>query len=377
MSIPIIDLFAGAGGLGLGAINAGGDLRLSVEIDKLACESMESNSKYHIGKVLCEDVATLNGKKLREQANLNKNEPFIMVGGPPCQPFSKASYWTDPGNDSKYRRARSLGIEMAKPQAIIEAKPDERRSLIQEYFRLIEESNPEGFLFENVPSILHPRNKQTFFDFKDAVESIGFKTRLCKVNGLDFGLAQKRQRIILLGLKGEVPPEPLKTHSDSLSDLSNGLKPYLKAGDVLSPFQTDEYFEPEEVVEGKWARHLREIPPGMNYKALTEWAGHPNPTFVAETRFWNFLLKLHPEEVSWTIAANPGPWTGPFHWDSRRLRTVELAVLQGFPPNYVFAGKRRDRVKQIGNALPSNIASGCLQPLINKIESKNSSLIAI
>lgn len=377
MSIPVIDLFSGAGGLGLGATKAGGDLRLSVEIDRLACDTMEANPAFHKGKVLCEDVCNLSGDDLRKAAGLSKNEPLILVGGPPCQPFSKASYWTDPGHDSKYRQARSKGISLEKPSVITEAKPDQRRDLLQEYFRLIGESNADGFLFENVPSIMHPRNKRTFEEFKIAVESIGFKTLLVKVNGLDFGIAQKRQRIILLGLRGQIPREPIKSHSEQLEDLASGLKRYVTVGDALKPFQGDEYAEPEEVISGRWANHLKEIPPGMNYKALTEWAGHPNPTFVAETRFWNFLLKLHPDQVSWTIAANPGPWTGPFHWNNRRLRIVELGALQGFPADYKFIGKRRDKVKQIGNALPSNIANGCLKPLIEDVIEITKSRIAI
>lgn len=365
MSIPIIDLFAGAGGLGLGAMYAGGDLRLSVEIDKLACETMKANSMIHSGEVNCADVSNLSGDELREMANLSPKDPFIMVGGPPCQPFSKASYWTDKGDESKYRRARSQGIKINKPLSITEAKPDERRDLVFEYYRLIKEAKPEGFLFENVPSIMHPRNVQTFNNFKLKVEELGYKTLFLKVNGLDYGLAQKRERIILLGLKSEQPLNPIKSHSDNLTDIANGMKSFVMPGDVLKPFKSKKYFEQEEVITGKWAEHLKEIPPGMNYKALTEWYGHPNPTFVAETRFWNFLLKLHPDKPSWTIAANPGPWTGPFHWDSRRLRTVELAVLQGFPSEYIFKGKRRDRVKQIGNALPSHIASACLKPMLS------------
>jgi DNA (cytosine-5)-methyltransferase 1 len=72
-------------------------------------------------------------------------------------------------------------------------------------------------------------------------------------------------------------------------------------------------------------------------------------------------LKLSPELPAWTVPASPGPWTGPFHWESRRLRTPELAALQGFPPGYVFAGSRRERVRQIGNAAPPPLA----QPMIS------------
>lgn len=365
MDTPIIDLFSGAGGLGLGAQKAGGDLCLSVEIDKMACETMALNHQIHKGKILCEDVCNLTGGLIKEIAGIKQKDPFLIVGGPPCQPFSKASYWTDPGNDARYRRARMNGLIIERPEVIRNAKKDERRSLIFEFFRLIRESQPEGILFENVPSILHPRNIETFTTFRNAIEGIGYKTLLVKVNGQDYGIAQKRQRIILLGFKSEMPQLPIRTHSENALEIRKGLLPYVTAGQALKKFDIKKYFEKEEVVTGKWADHLFEIPPGMNYKALTEWAGHKKPAFVAETRFWNFLLKLDPKLPSWTIAANPGPWTGPFHWKNRRLRTVELAVLQGFPDDYIFAGSRRDRVKQIGNALPSHIAAACLKPLIS------------
>jgi DNA (cytosine-5)-methyltransferase 1 len=138
-------------------------------------------------------------------------------------------------------------------------------------------------------------------------------------------------------------PEP--THAFDVAKFPNRERA-VNAGPTLAPYAGPDYFEPEEVITGRWAEHLRTVPPGWNYKAHTAWGGHPNPTFVTETRFWNFLLKLDPQLPSWTIPANPGPWTGPFHWDTRRLRIPEL------PSNYVFEGSRRERVRQIGNAAP-------------------------
>jgi DNA (cytosine-5)-methyltransferase 1 len=158
----------------------------------------------------------------------------------------------------------------------------------------------------------------------------------------------------VLAAKSSYPLTPIPTHSDQLNNGQYEIDKhcYVTSGEVLEDFSGEEFYEPEEVVAGKWEKELKEVPPGMNYKALSAWAGHPNPIFVAETRFWNFLLKLSPAKPSWTIAATPGPWTGPFHWSGRRLRTTEMAALQSFPKNYTFAGSRRERVRQIGNAAP-------------------------
>jgi len=161
--------------------------------------------------------------------------------------------------------------------------------------------------------------------------------------------------VFVLGAKRRLPYAPTPSHAiREGGDLL--LKPTVTAEEALEGLDGEQFFEPEEVVNGRWAKHLREVPPGWNYKAHTAWAGHPDPTFVTETRFWNFLLKLAPDRPSWTLAASPGPWTGPFHWDSRRLRTVEMAALQGFPRGYEIAGSRRERVKQMGNAVPPPLA---------------------
>jgi DNA (cytosine-5)-methyltransferase 1 len=236
--------------------------------------------------------------------------------------------------------------------------------LLWEFWRLIIESKANAFLFENVPSILHPRNLTTFQEFCAIAGASGFKTNFLKANATEYGVAQRRERVFLIGVKGQTPRIPRPTHGGGPQQLTFRLPP-VSAGEVLKPFRGAEYFEPEEVVFGRWAEHLKQIPPGMNYKALTAWAGHSSPSFVAETRFWSFLLKLHPALPSWTIAAAPGPWTGPFHWENRRLRTPELAALQGFPQEYFFEGTRRDRVRQIGNALPPPLAAKMFRPILD------------
>jgi DNA (cytosine-5)-methyltransferase 1 len=368
ISVPVIGLFSGAGGLDIGATWAGADVRLSVDNDPVACETLRLNSTNEAGQVLQADVATLSGRDLRRLAGLNRTDPCIVVGGPPCQPFSKASYWTDPGDDSRYRRARARGEAAPKPLPITEARPDGRRTLVQEFWRLVVDARADGFFFENVPSITHPRSRRILDDLLESAESAGYGVRLLRVNAAEYGVAQSRHRVVLLGLRGGVPKHAPPMHS-ATTDVSLARRlPAVTAGSVLRPFQGDRFAEPEEVVAGRWAKELRAIPPGWNYKYLTAWAGHKKPSFEAETRFWHFLLKLHPDRPSWTVPANPGPWVGPFHWDSRRLRTVELAALQSFPEKYIFAGTRRDRVRQIGNAVPPLMARSLMEPLVEALQ---------
>lgn len=364
--INVIDLFAGAGGLSVGAHLAGGHVRASVELNSLACATLRANDGYH-GEIVERDICNLTGEDLRKIAGLKVKDPLIIVGGPPCQAFSKAAYWTESGADAAYRRARANGIEAERPAAPTEVKDDIRRDLVMEYWRVVIESNADGFMFENVPSIKHPRNRPIYDGLVEKAVEAGFEVTELTARAAAYGVPQTRERVVVLGSKKRKPVIPQETHSIS----ENGdllLPPAITAGEALEGFNLKEYFEPEEVITGRWAEHLLEIPPGWNYKALTQWAGHKTPTFVTETRFWNFLLKLSPDRPSWTIAASPGPWTGPFHWNNRRLRTPEFAALQGFPRGYEFIGSRRERIRQLGNAVPVPLAEVMIRSLLESLE---------
>lgn len=359
----VIDLFAGAGGLSVGAHMSGASVRASFEIDSHSVATLNANPRYH-GAVFKADVSALSGERMRSLAGLCPRDPLIVIGGPPCQPFSKAAYWTEKGDDAAYRRARAQGLQAIKPAAPTEIKEDARRGLVGDYLRLIVEADADGFVFENVPSIKHPRNKPLYDWFVQSARVAGYEVTEFVARSVAFGVAQTRERVTVLGAKKRAPLAPSETHS---ATGEQGFRPAVTAGEALEGFDHPDFFEPEEVISGRWAQHLTEVPPGGNYKALTEWAGHPNPTFVAETRFWNFLLKLSPDRPSWTIAASPGPWTGPFHWSNRRLRTPELAALQGFPRGYDIRGPRRERVRQMGNAVPVPMARALVHSVMEAV----------
>jgi DNA (cytosine-5)-methyltransferase 1 len=353
--VPVIDLFAGAGGFGVAAESAGASVRLSVELDPVACITLKANAKDG-HRVHEADVTECTGRGLRRRAGLMMADPLIVVGGAPCQPFSKAAYWVEEGADAAWRRDRARGIVRMKPAAPESARPDTRRSLVEHFARLVIESKADGFVFENVAAIQHPRNRPMLDGLVRDTAAAGYQTTVVKALASDFGVAQHRERVFVLGSRTCPPEAPRPTHDGRGRGLPE-LAPAATAGEACAPFGGPEFFEPEEVVRGRWAEHLEAIPPGWNYKFHTAWAGHPRPAFVAEERFWNFLLVLDPDRPSWTIPAHPGPWVGPFHWTHRRLRTPELAALQGFPRDYEFAGTRRERVRQLGNAVPPPLAA--------------------
>ncbi len=99
----------------------------------------------------------------------------------------------------------------------------------------------------------------------------------------------------------------------------------------------------------------RAFPEGQNYLWHTD-RGGGEPLFGWRRRYWSFLLKLAKDRPSWTIQAQPGPATGPFHWESRLLTIRELCRLQTFPDDVTIVGNRQSAVRQIGNAVPSLLA---------------------
>lgn len=341
--IKAISLFSGAGGLDIGSFMANVPVVFSIDIEKDATETLKLNNKFKDTQIINGDLFKYSSEKIKESLGEDYNEQFILIGGAPCQPFSKNGYWVT----NKVRK----GID------------DPRAQLVNEFLRVLVDLQPNGFVFENVESLLHPSNKVIVDSFLDIVEKEGYTPKIIKANALDYGVSQKRKRLFIIGTKGTFKSdEPTKTHFPAEIAEKQGLKAYVNVGEVISEYNKEEYFEKEELTDGgTYHEDLKEVPPGMNYKALTAWAGYPNPKFVADKRFWNFLLKLHPDKPSWTITAQPGPWVGPFHWDSRRLRVPEIAAIQTFPKDYKFYGSRRSIQKQIGNAVPPLMAKAMIE----------------
>lgn len=341
--VVAISLFSGAGGLDVASFMADVPVVLSTDFDEDCIETLRLNPQYEKTEVLLGDLHEMSSEVFIERLRQFPTSKSIVIGGAPCQPFSKAGYWVS----NQKRR----GIN------------DPRARLIDEYLRVVVDAQPDGFVFENVESLLHPTNRVIVDQFLDIARENGYKCKVVRANALDYGVAQKRKRIFILGTKGNFKrEEPQKTHCPPDQARTTGLLPYVNAGEVIAGFEGEEYFEPEEVTEGgTYYEDLCEVPEGMNYKALTAWYGYENPKFVADKRFWSFLLKLSPDKPSWTITAQPGPWVGPFHWDNRRLRVPEIAAIQAFPKGYKFYGSRRSIQRQIGNAVPSLMGKAMIE----------------
>ncbi len=328
-----ISLFSGAGGLDVGATQAGVEVIACIENDADCVKTLKLNRSSKTTNIIHSDVRDV------DFSVLDISRPCIVIGGPPCQPFSKNGYWIKNVN------------------RLIESDP---RNLLGQFIRAISELRPTGFLFENVESILHPTNRSTFEIFLSALESQDYSCTTYRANAADFGVPQKRKRVFVFGTagrRGDIPA-PVPTHGDHhTSNLFSDLQPHSGVRTHIEKYDSPRYSEPEEdASSGTYFFELTNIPPGKNYMALSHLTNYSGRQFRDGSRFWNFLNKLHPDHPSITIAAQPGPWVGPFHWNNRRLRVPEASAIQTFPDGYRFHGNRRSIQRQIGNAVPCLLA---------------------
>lgn len=343
-----ISMFSGAGGLDIGTQLAGIKVISSLDFFADSVQTISQNKYFSHSEHLMRDIKTVKATDYSTVLKKNNPEKLIVIGGPPCQPFSKAGYWvTNKKRDSN----------------------NDPRNMITPYFRVIEELKPDGFVLENVESILHPSNTEAIDSIYDNMARLGYNCSLIKTNAADYGIPQKRKRVFFLASKKPIRATLIQTHGSEKERRENpALLPYERVIDWIAEYDKDELCEYRNVpVEGKYAHELSCVPMGKNYIALTARDGYPNPVFVAGKRYWTSLLKLHPYEPSWTIIASPGHWEGPFHWKNRRLNIKELAAIQTFPEDYNFYGSYYSIHKQIGNAVPPLLAKLVLEELIKWI----------
>ena len=334
---PAISLFTGAGGLDLGVEQAGYVVRAAIEYDAEACGSLRANFPHTA--VLEGDIRRVATQDLLAAAGLRPGEAELLVGGPPCTPFSKSGYWIE-------QKRRGL---------------DPEASLLEHYVRILDEARPRAFLLENVFALAYSNHNRVWLEFLlESFERLGYAITQDVLLAADYGVPQRRQRLIIVGSLDGPPALPVATHTGPHERRvweREGRKMHVTAEEAIGDLvDRDDLAEPEEVVAGKYGHLLPEIPPGDNYLHYTAKRGHPEPLFEWRKRYWSFLLKLDPNQPAPTIQAQPGPYVGPFHWQNRRLRICEIKRLQTFPDDYVLCGNRRAAQRQVGNAVPALLA---------------------
>lgn len=354
--LSVISLYSGAGGLDCGFEAAGFETRVAVEHDSDAAATLRANRPNW--RVINADIHSeaATSTRILDEAGLKVGDGDLLIGGPPCQPFSKSGFWV-----------RGDARRLADPRA----------STLAEYLRVLRDTQPRAFLLENVPGFAFSRKDEGLVLLERTIESINseidtnYSFNVALLRAVEHGVPQDRQRVFVVGFRdGREFQFPTPTHaapgarseeggeSPLQSEVGpteppEGLELFRTTWDAIGDLEGDN--DPALTVGGKWADLLPTIPEGRNYLYHTNRGGGV-PLFGWRRRYWSFLLKLSKSLPSWTLTADPGSAIGPFHWKSRRLSVAEMLRLQTFPAGYQIVGAYRSAVRQLGNAVPSALA---------------------
>lgn len=316
-----IELFAGAGGLALGVEKAGFKTLGLIEFDKFACETLKRNRpKWN---VICDDIANISALDLEEYFHIEKGKLDLLSGGAPCQAFSYAG--------------KRLGLE------------DARGTLFYHYAVFLEKLQPKMFLFENVRGLLSHDKGKTYQTMLDIFERAGYIIQKEVLNAWDYGVAQKRERLITIGIRKDLVdkvhykfPKPHK------------YKPVLK--DVLQNVP-----ESMGVPYGEKKRKIFELVPAGGYWRDID----PEIAKDYMKSCWNMeggrtgiLRRLSMDEPSLTVLTSPSQkQTERCHpLEARPFTVRENARCQSFPDDWEFCGNVMAQYRQVGNAVPVNLA---------------------
>lgn len=328
-----VSIFSGAGGLDIGLQRAGWDCLYATDFDKHAVETLKLNAaagRFHGGLIQQADIRDLTGAQMLSNMGKSRGDIALLAGGPPCQSWSSAGH--------------QLGFN------------DPRGRLFEDYLRVAKQLDVRWLLFENVRGLITARGSDglpgsALAAIRQALFSAGWQTRVELFNAADFGVPQRRVRVILIGYRlGDEPPVPAASRRENGETDETSWISMAEALAALAPLEADEIIRPS----GKLALELEAIPPGSGVKSpgkreTTRPGGHwgyKQGAFVADLR-----------RPARTVTANAQQdWIrDPIH-GLRRLAPRECAALQTFPTDWVFAGKRTDQYRQIGNAVPPLLA---------------------
>lgn len=310
--VTAIELFAGAGGLALGLELAGIKTLEYVEFDKACCETLKANRPEW--NVVCDDIHNVDFTEYRDKVD-------IVTGGFPCQAFSYAG--------------KKLGFE------------DTRGTLFHEFARCVKEVNPKIFWAENVRGLVSHDKGRTLKTIIEVLEALGYTVEYKVLNAAFYGVGQKRERIVIIGIRNDLdlkfvfpkPDEKMTTLRQALKDCPKSIG--------------EEYSEKKRKV-------LELVPPGGCWVDLPEEVAK---TYMGKSYYSGGGRRGMARRISWdepslTLTCSPSQkQTERCHPEETRPFTVrEYARIQSFPDDWKFCGGMADQYKQIGNAVPVELA---------------------
>lgn len=341
---PLIaaDLFAGAGGFSLGAIEAGFEIRAAVEQYGHAVATykrMIRNKTDRSIEIFDEDILALNPHEVMDEAGLVEGQCDLLLGGPPCQGFSS-------------HRLGKAGVD------------DPRNALLLRYFAFVRAIQPRMFLLENVPGMLHDKHADYLREFLSAAEKHGYTLLGPTIlNARDYGVPQNRRRVFIVGydasrvaFDAEWPPS--RSHGDPEKlDLYGTLEPWRTSSDA---------FADEPLPDDENDNH-------MNHNAELTAVFESTPINGGSREQSNRVLKCHethgghkdvygridpdrPSPTMTTACINPSKGRFVHPTEPHGITARQAARLQTFPDDFVFEGGLMAAGMQIGNAVPVRLA---------------------
>lgn len=365
--LTVVSLFSGAGGLDIGLEQAGFKTVVCVENDINCRATLRHNRpewslfdnpmKIEEGRMTERepgDIRDIEVDELLNFAGIKRGKVALVVGGAPCQPFSN----------------------IGKKQG----EHDEKNGdLFLEFVRMVKGIQPEGFIFENVAGITQSKHSNILQYMFEQFKGSGYGLSYSLLNAANYGVPQRRERFILIGLKNcKNPAFPLPTHAKDdkawelfVSELTP--KPKLRVEKWVTVAQAfnklpSSYMDRKDYAVMNVSPIVRErmtyIKQGQNFKVLPDelrpmcWKTGKHQ---GNDTFGRLIADL-PSVTIRTAAYNcaKGMYIHPF--ENRGLNTIEMATLQDFPPEWEFKTYGKDRVtlasggKQIGNAVPPGLA---------------------
>lgn len=320
MNPPVcIDIFCGAGGLSTGLLDAGVAVRVGIDSDAPSIETFDLNHRSRGAQGVQADVRAMTGDDLRGLADGSID---LLVGGPPCQPFSVAG--------------QRRGLD------------DIRGDLIFEFVRLVAECEAGAFVFENVPNLATVSHGDVLATLKHAFNDAGYSAIDATLLAADYGVAQMRRRLFVVGTRDrEIPMPPTATHGAEACLF--GLSPYATASDALDDLPDVEDSAAEAIPNHEPTVHSERMLKA--FASLRQ--GKRDPKSRHD--------RLHPDRPGYTLRAGTGnfsPLRPVHHRYDRVLSVRECARLQSFPDTFIWPDTmaRLQQYRQAGNAVPPLLA---------------------
>lgn len=348
-TISAIDLFCGIGGLSYGLKEAGIKIKAGIDINDSCQYAFETNCT---SKFINKDISKVTSFELN--ALYKKNEIKILVGCAPCQPFSSYTYKDDKQKDSRWQ-------------------------LLYEFARLIKEIEPVIVSMENVPTLLNFKEAPVFYDFVNQLQNEGYFVWYKVVYAPDYGIPQKRKRLVLLASKlGNIEilppthtPEKYITVKDAIGHLDE-----LNSGESS---QSDFIHKAAKISE-KNIKRIKQSIPGGSWK--TDWddelklSCHKSDKGKTYVSIYGRMKWNEPSPTMTTFCTGIGNGRFGHPQQNRAISLREAAILQSFPENYKFADKPenlkfRNVSKHIGNAVPPKLGKIIGESIVKHLKEYN------